>query len=115
MKVYITQEENLVNGAPAANITDGTLTEVIAAQGTNIRTYISEITLTNSHATTGTVVKIMNGSTVVRRVYARYEGGAVMKFPSPLRGAANTAWNVQCETAGAEVQAAMSGFKQKEG
>lgn len=104
--------DNFVSGALASDVTNTTSTEVIAAQGANLRTYITSIGITNSHSTTGTVVKLLNGSTLMWRGYA-YAGAGFMTQVM-LRGAANTAWNVQCETNSSAVQVSLSGFKSTE-
>lgn len=104
--------ENFTNGTTAA-ITDTTTTSVIAAQGAGVRTYITQITVTNSHATVGTFVKITDGaSTILHEAYAAAAGGGyTATFPTPLRGTANTAVNAICVTTGANVIASVSGYK----
>jgi hypothetical protein len=104
--------ENFTNGTTAA-IVDTTTTSVIAAQGAGVRTYITQITVTNSHATVGTFVKITDGaSTILWEGYAAAAGGgATASFPTPLRGTANTAVNAICVTTGANVIASVSGYK----
>jgi hypothetical protein len=104
--------ENFTDGTTAA-ITDTTTTSVIAAQGAGIRTYITQITVTNSHATVGTFVKITDGaSTIKHEGYAAAAGGGyTASFPTPLRCTANTAVNAICVTTGANVIASVSGYK----
>lgn len=100
---------NLVSGTNATDITDTTSTEIIAAKAGSA-TYISSLIVTCSHASQGTVIKILNGSTLKHRFYAKsVGGGAVITFENPLRGAVNTAWNCQCETTGSAIQCSMSG------
>lgn len=103
--------ENFTMGTTAA-ITDTTSTSTIAAQGAGIRTYITQITVSNSHATVGTFVKILDGATIVWEAYcAAAGGGATATFPVPLRCTANTAVNTQPVTTGANVIATVSGYK----
>jgi hypothetical protein len=103
--------ENFVNGTTGA-ITDTTSTSTIAAQGAGIRTYITQITVTNSHATVGTFVKILDGASIIYEAYAaEAAGGFTASFPTPLRGSGNTAVNTQCVTTGANVIASISGYK----
>lgn len=103
--------ENFVNGTTAA-IVDTTSTSTIAAQGAGVRTYITQVTVSNSHATVGTFVKILDGSTIIHEAYAAAAGGGfTATFPVPLRGTANTAVNTQCVTTGANVIASVSGYK----
>lgn len=100
---------NLVSGCNTSDITDTTSTAIIAAKAGSA-TYITSLIVTNSHATVGTVVQILNGSTVVQRFYAKaVGGGAVLAFEDPLRGAVNTAWNCKCETTGSAIQCSMVG------
>lgn len=103
--------ENFVNGTTSA-ITDTTSTQAIAAQGAGVRTYITSITITNSHATVGTFVKVLDGSTIAWEGYcAAAGGGFCISLPVPLRGTANTAVNIQPVTTGANVIASVAGYK----
>ncbi len=104
--------ENFVNGTTAA-ITDTTTTSIIAAQAAGVRTYITQITVTNSHATVGTFVKVTDGaSTILWEGYAASAGGgATATFPTPLRGSTATAVNAICVTTGANVIVSVSGYK----
>lgn len=103
--------ENFVAGVTAA-ITDTTSTSTIAAEGSGVRTYITSILVTNSHATVGTFVKILDGASIVWEGYAAALGGGFSQsFPVPLRCTANTAVNTQCVTTGANVIASIAGYK----
>lgn len=103
--------ENLVVGVTSA-IVNTTSTAVIAAQAAGVRTYVTSLTITNSHATVGTVVNLLDGTTVIWSGYAAAGGGGMtVQFPSPLRGTAATALNAQCVTTGASVIASVSGYK----
>lgn len=103
--------ENFISGTTAA-IIDTTRTEVIAAQSAGIRSYITNIAVTNSHATVGTFVKIEDGTTTIYQAYAAPVGGGfTITLPVPLRGSTATALNVSCVTTGANVIANASGYK----
>jgi len=103
--------ENFVNGTTAA-ITDTTSTSVIASAGGSLRNYVTDLTVTNSHATVGTFVKILDGSTIIWEGYAAALGGGFAKsFTIPLRGTAATAVNAQCVTTGANVIVSAAGYK----
>ena len=105
------QPANFVSGQ-TADITGTVSTSVIAAQGAGVVIYITSIMVTNADADTGTVVKILDGSTTLWRGYAVAEGGGfAITFPVPLKCTANTAVNAQCETTGATVQANVAGYK----
>jgi hypothetical protein len=95
--------DTLVSGAPAA-ITDTTSTQVIAAPAAGNRILVTSLCITNAHATQGTVVTILSGSTVKWRVYcAPVGGGFADTFAMPLACAAAEALNAQCVTTGASV------------
>ena len=103
--------ENLVSGATGA-IVDTARTSLIAAQGSGVRTYITTITIQNSHPTVGTWVFVEDGTTAKYKVYcAPLGGGVTITFNSPLVGTANVAWSVSCQTTGANVVASASGYK----
>lgn len=103
--------ENFVNGTTAA-ITDTTSTAIIASAGGSLRNYITQVTVTNSHATQGTFVKILDGATIIHEGYAAAAGGGfTATFPTPLRGTAATAVNAQPVTTGANIIASASGYK----
>ncbi len=103
--------ENFVMGTTAA-ITDTTSTSTIASAGGSLRNYLTSCTVTNSHATVGTFVKILDGSTIIWEAYAAAAGGgASASFPTPLKGTAATAINCQPVTTGANVICSCSGYK----
>jgi hypothetical protein len=103
--------ENFVDGVTAA-ITGTSDTAIIAAQGAGIRTYLTQITVTNSHATVGTVVEIKDNTTVRYRGYAAPAGGGfTITLPTPLKGTANTAWNAANITTGSNTYVSASGYK----
>lgn len=103
--------ENFVNGTTAA-LTDTTSTSLIASAGGSLRNYVTDLTVTNSHATVGTFVKILDGATIIWEGYAASAGGGFAKsFSVPLRGTAATAVNAQCVTTGANVIVSASGYK----
>lgn len=104
-------EENLVSGTTAADITDLTSTELVAAIAGH-KVHITDLIITNNDALVGTVVKILNGATTKARFYVHFlTSPIVVNFSRPLLGATNTAWNVQCETTSAQVQATLVGYK----
>ena len=103
--------ENFVSGT-TSDITDTSSTSLIAAQGSGVKTYLTTITIMNSHATVGTWVNVLDNATTKFSVYcAALGGGGTITLPVPLVGTANTAWNVQCVTTGANVRASAAGYK----
>ena len=103
--------ENFVSGVTAAMTGTGD-TSVIAAAGAGVRNYVTSLTVTNSHATVGTVVEIKDGTTVIWRGYAAPAGGGfTLAFPVPLRGTANTAINAANVTTGSSTYVSAAGYK----
>lgn len=109
MDMHFLQNISPLSGSLASDLTTTNATEVIPAQGSGVKTHLTNIVITNSHATTDTVVKVLVGVTLKMRVYVPSKGGIVVPLPVPLEGAANAAWNVQAETA-ATIQAFLAGF-----
>ncbi|HOD79958.1 MAG: hypothetical protein BWX88_02756 [Planctomycetes bacterium ADurb.Bin126] len=106
--------ENSVNGSNAAAITDTTSTSIIAAQGAGVRAYVTDLVISNSHATVGTVVKITDGSggTVLFQCYCAPAGGGVShRFAVPIKTTANTALHAVCVTTGSSVYVTANGYK----
>lgn len=102
--------ERSVDGVTAA-ITGTGDTAVIAAPGAGLRLYITELSISNSHATVGTLVEIKSATTVRKRMYAREDGGgSTHHFPKPLRMGDNEALNAANVTTGSNTYVSASGF-----
>lgn len=103
--------ENILNPVPTAAITDTTSTQVMAAIA-SFRNYVNYCKVTNAHATVGTYVQILDGSTVVDSGYAAAAGGGwVTKYDPPIRGTTNTALNCQATTTNSNFKCSCGGFK----
>jgi hypothetical protein len=107
--------ENFVSGAITSAMTGTTSTSLIAAPASGLRNYITQITVSNSHATVGTDVIIQDGSggtTLYTIPAAAVYGGAVITFPTPLRQP-TTATAIYCAnvTTGASTKVSASGYK----
>jgi hypothetical protein len=102
--------QNFLSGSTVA-IVNTTRTEVIAAQGGSVRTYLTNILVTNGHTTVGTIVNIEDNTTVKYSGFAGPLGGFSVTLPVPLVGTANTAWNVSATTTGGSVICSLSGYK----
>lgn len=107
--------ENFVSGAITSAMTGTTSTSLIAAPASGLRNYITQITVSNSHATVGTDVIIQdgNGGTTLYTIpAAALYGGAVINFPVPLRQP-TTATAIYCAnvTTGSSIKVSASGFK----
>lgn len=107
--------ENFVSGAITTAMTGTTSTSLIAAPAAGLRNYITQITVSNSHATVGTDVIIQDGSggtTLYTIPAAAVYGGATVTFPVPLRQP-TTATAIYCAnvTTGASTKVSASGYK----
>ncbi len=107
--------ENFVSGAITSAMTGTTTTSLIAAPASGLRNYITQITVSNAHATQGTDVIIQDGSggtTLYTIPAAAVYGGAVVTFPTPLRQP-TTATAIYCAnvTTGASTKVSASGYK----
>lgn len=99
----------LVDGT--ASNTDGTSTAVMAAQGTGVRTYLTDFTIANTSAN-NIYVELKDGSVTRWVCPVPANGGITCRFESPLAGTANTAWNFDPSAATTTVYCSMAGFKQ---
>lgn len=100
---------NKVNGQ--ATMTASTAnTSVIAAQGAGIKTYITDIIVTNTSATDSECI-VKDGTTELFRIPAPANSGAVaVGFRSPVGGTANTAINAAAADSISSLYCFASGF-----
>lgn len=106
-------EKTGVSGYTAA-ITTTAATTVIAAPGAGLFTYITQILVTNSHPTVGTLVSIITqGGTILYRGYVAPAGGRYsVSLPVPIKmPVANQSLQAVCGTTGASVYVSASGYK----
>jgi hypothetical protein len=106
---------NYVSGVIATAMTGTTSTSLIAAPAAGLRNYITQITVSNAHATVGTDVVIQDGSggtTLYVIPAAAVYGGAAISFSTPLRQP-TTATALYCAnvTTGASTKVSASGYK----
>lgn len=107
--------ENFVSGTITSAMTSTTSTSLVAAPAAGLRNYITQITVSNSHATQGTDVIIQDGSggtTLYTIPAAALYGGATVTLPTPLRQP-TTATALYCAnvTTGASTKVSASGYK----
>jgi hypothetical protein len=107
--------ENFVSGAITTAMTGTTSTSLIAAPASGLRNYLTQITVSNAHATVGTDIIIQDGSggtTLYTIPAAAVYGGATLTFPTPLRQP-TTATAIYCAnvTTGASTKVSASGYK----
>lgn len=107
--------ENFVSGVISSAMTGTTSTSLVGAPAAGLRNYLTQITVSNSHATVGTDIIIQDGSsgtTLYVIPAAAVFGGAVITFPTPLRQP-STATAIFCAnvTTGANTKVSASGYK----
>lgn len=100
----------LINGT-TADITSTTPVPVFTA-APGLKHYITDIGISNMHASVDTRVDIKDGSTTLWQCPAAHAGGGCMKNfgIAPLKGSTNTATNCVNATTGAQVQCSLSGY-----
>jgi len=108
--------ENFVSGAITTAMTGTTSTSLVAAPASGLRNYITQITVSNAHATVGTDVVIQDGNggatLITIPAAANYGGPGVVVFPVPLRQpTAATALYCANVTTGASTKVSASGYK----
>jgi hypothetical protein len=99
---------------PAPGITGVTATDVIVAPGAGLFTYITQILVTNSNATVGTLVTIQteDGTGLYAGYAAPAGGGFSVSFTVPIKmPVANKKLQAICTTTGANVYVSASGYK----
>jgi len=106
---------NYVSGTITTAMTGTTSTLLIAAPAAGLRNYITQITVSNAHATVGTDILIQDGSggaTLYVIPAAAAYGGAAISFPTPLRQPTlATALYCANVTTGASTKVSASGYK----
>ena len=107
--------ENIVNGSILTAMTGTTSTQLLAAPGAGLRNYITQITVSNAHATVGTDLHLQdgNGGTAFYPLPAAAGyGGCSIKFDPPLpQPTTNTALYIVNVTTGASTKVGCVGFK----
>lgn len=93
-------------------LTTATATAMTAAGAASVRNYITALNYQNSSATATTII-VLDGSTTLNTFYAPalMAAPAVIPFPTPMKGTAATALNINCGTAGANVYVNAQGYK----
>ena len=110
-----TNPENLVSGCISSAMTGTTSTSLVAAPASGLRNYLTQITVSNTHATVSTNMELQdgNGGTTFYIIpAAAVYGGATISFPAPLRQPTTaTAIYIKNTTTGASTFASGSGYK----
>ena len=95
-----------------ASNTDGANTQVIAAQGAGVKTYITDVTITNTSAS-NIFVELKDGTTTKWTFPVPASGGVTHSFSTPIGGTANTAWNFDPSAASTTIYCSVAGFRSK--
>ncbi len=92
--------------------TNGSVTDVIAAQAANIATCLTHISIFNSSAS-GVAVDILDGATIKLTAYIPATSGWSAPLPCPLVGSAATAWRMDAASATTTLYCNMIGYLAK--
>lgn len=95
-----------------ASNTDGSSTQVIAAQSAGVKTYITDVTITNTSAS-NIYVELKDGTTAKWTFPVPANGGVTHNFATPIGGTAATAWNFDPSAAATTIYCSVAGFKSK--
>lgn len=111
-KPYSIPEADWQFAVAAGGIVNTTDVVAAAARAAGIRNYVTAIQLRNTNAV-ATEFVIKDGAAIIWRTQlpANMAGSMDVVFPTPLRGAAATAINLQCITTGAAVYANVQGYQ----
>jgi len=93
-----------------ASNTNGNSTACIPAQGAGVKTYLTDVTITNT-SDVDIYVELLDGSTVKWTCPVPAKGGFTKSFDTPLAGSENAAWNFDPSVAASAIFCSMSGFK----
>jgi hypothetical protein len=110
----VNQVEKTGTSGLTAAITGVAATDVIVAPGVGLFTYITQVLVTNSHATVGTLVTIQteDGTGLYAGYAAPAGGGFSVSFTVPIKmPVANKKLQAICGTTGANVYVSASGYK----
>lgn len=105
--------EDIVSGV--ASITDGSSTSVIAAQGSGVKVYLTDVTIANTSATAVTVDIRDGAAGSVKWTFPApaNTSGVTHRFGSPLPFSANTAVCADPSASASTVTVSLGGFKSK--
>jgi hypothetical protein len=99
---------NLLNGTASATTTSDT--QVIAAQGVDVKIHVTDIIIANSSAT-NTQVDIKDGGTIKLTYPAPSTGGAVHRLGTPLAISLNSPLNFASHDAATTIAVSALGYK----
>lgn len=110
-KPYAIPDADWAYAGAIAGLTAGADTAVKAAAGAAVRNYVTGLQVQNA-AATATEFQVKDGAATVlwRCLLPANSNFLDITFPTPLRGTANTAVNIQAVTAGSTVIANLQGY-----
>lgn len=117
IKDYSTSENDWQASSGVTALATTTSTALKAAGAANIRNYVTAVQLYNTSATVSTTVSILDGASVIWTGYLPATTAALpvvavnFSFPTPLRGTAATAMNIQLGTTAAAVYYNAQGYQ----
>ena len=98
--------------AASGGITNTNNVVLVAAQGADIKNYLTGLSVANANATASEIVIKDGASTVIWRLYLAANAPIQsIKFVTPLQSSANTALNVACITTGTQTYVNAQGYK----
>jgi len=106
---------NMVSGCTAKIETTDATNVIVSDAGSGLRYYVTDIMVTNSDATVGTLVTIQDTASTPVVLWQGYAapagGGFACHFGTPLKATANKHIQAVCGTASAEVYVCVSAYK----
>lgn len=110
-KPFSIPELDWLYAAASGGITDTANYQVIAAQATGIRNYVTRLNCKNASASVATEFVVKDGTTTVMdREHLGAGDRVAVSFPTPLRGSAATAVNIAAITTGAQIYCNIGGY-----
>lgn len=115
-QLSIIQTSNKVSGSDFhtfLNVVDSAANTIIAGPGEGLKYCVTQILVTNAHASVNTLVSILDNAGVAYVGYASAVGGGfAISFPSdnPLMFADDASIGIKCGTTGANVNISINGF-----
>lgn len=117
VKDYATSENDWQATSGVTPLATTTSTALKAAGGASIRNFVTGLQIYNTSATVSTTVSILDGATVIWTGFLPATTAALpvvplhVVFPTPLRGSAATAMNIQLGTTAASVYYNAEGYQ----
>jgi hypothetical protein len=110
-RLVVTEQIGQPVQGDAGPITDTTPTTLVAAQGSGVRAYLTNLIISNS-SVTDTVVALsgLDSGVTMHFPAAGSMGGCAIEFNPPLASAPNTALVVTCLTTGTSTYVSGSGY-----